>query len=545
MRLVVLEGSWEEIGRRFAQLISQEGEESLRYLLNGSRRVSLHIHQGNSPVQRLTASLLELLVMIKGTRPGEDVAQLTRGMGQVKGISPRRLAGYLASPDIFNYLLSKADNTSRRGIPAVFLGCSSVVALPDATSTGAMYHARNLDYIGGRYWEKGHCIQVIRPKGGLASVNVATDGILCPGITSVNEEGISLSLHLNFTKDVRFKNTPITYTAMRIITKARTLGEAVDMARGSNPMAGWTFIIASHKEEDAAIVELSARRSAVIYPENGLLWYTNMYVSEIMREKEYAPSYIWVENNNTRYNRLKELLLQKAGRLNPQEIVKIMGDTYDATVGREVSLGHTVSNAANISSALISLKEDSIWVSDSPVPANRGVFKGYRLSALFEGRMEELEGLEGHRLPDNKEEAFRLFTLGCFIWEEEASITKTLSYVEQAIQRDPEEPLFSFVKALLLAKAGELQTAISILEETADNPMLNGTRRAQVLFWLGRLMDAAGRREEAIEAYRRVLVMRAPLDMQKKAAEHLEKPYSTKKLRKVDLLPFIADTIDQ
>ncbi|BAT71368.1 hypothetical protein TST_0562 [Thermosulfidibacter takaii ABI70S6] len=544
MKIILVSGSWEEMGKSFAKAISPNAHDSINYLIKSPYRVSTHILQANNIATTLLAKLLDMLLHLKTTKLRDEDKKFLTGMAKELGLKPSSLLKGLAGPDFYNYLLSFSDNLLRRSIPHIPLGCSSIVAHSDATSSGSLYHCRNLDYIGGKYWEKGHCLLIMKPNDGTASINLTTDGIYAPGITSVNEEGIGLSLHLNFTRNRRFPNVPVTTLASKIISQAKSISDAIDILRKEKPMSGWTFIVSDAKRKEAVAIELSAERLGIVPPENNLLWYTNMYLSPNLQETEYAPSYVWVQNNNARYNRLKTLLLKNHGKLNSKSLIKIMGDSFDLLVNQEVALGDTVSNAANVSSAVMSWDEDEIWVSDSTVPPNRGRFLKFRISELFTGKAETLEETEGNMLKAQKEEAFRQFVLACFEWEEKADPQIAHNFVSKAINKDPEEPLYRLVRGWFLAKMKKFHEAIDEFKFVASSNKVSPLRKAQALLWLARMYDLTGERSEAITYYRESIKTCPAYDIQKLAWNGIKKPYKASKFKLTDILPFVVDAIE-
>ena len=350
-------------------------------------------------------------------------------------------------------------------------------------------------------------------------------------------------MHLNFTRAIGFFNTPITVIASEIANKAKNLSEAIDILRKNRPTSGWTFVIADAKAKEAAIVETCAEGIAISHPENCVLCYTNCYTSEIQKNREYAPSYTWVENNHSRYTRLKNLLLEHLGSIEENTLAEILGDTFDPTVRKNVALGHTVSNAANVSSAMICYEKDALWVGDNPVPANRGVYVGYKISSLLSGKKEEIGTIKGKQLEKHKEEALRKFTEACFVWEETASPSKCLPYITKAIEMDPEEPLYRLVRSWFFAKTGRFKEALDDLLHIEDSH-LSSSRKAQIYLWIARINDLLNERENALRYYHKAIQTHPSMDIQKAAWEGIRKKYKRSMIEKLDILPFVAEHLD-
>ncbi len=541
MKVFFLEGTWEEMGRMWGSGLSPQALESADYFIKSPERTALHTYRNSKIKQKLLSSAIKALLRLKSLWIYHQDREFLKGLSEVLEIPKSKMLPACCAPDVMNYLLSLTDNLFKRDVPAVLMGCTTAVALPEATKDAHVFHGRNLDYIGGKYWEKAHCILVERPKGALATVNVLSEGLYCPGITAVNEKGLCISLHLNFTREISLLRRPITTIVSKIIHFSSSISEALDVLRKEKPMAGWTVILSQEKE--AVAVELSSKGMGLIYPEERILCYSNNYISPNMRKGEYAPSYVWVENNNARYKRLKALLFEKLGSITEKEMIKALSDSLDPTVNEVRALGHTISNASNISSSVISTSKDAIWASDGPVPANRGTFKGFKLSLLFDGKIEPIDDIEAPKLDDVKEKAFKRFVEACSEWEETADTTATLEKVNKALELDPSEPLYHLVASWLEAKLGNYERALKLASSALDFK-LSRSRKAQITLWIARYYDLIGSREMAIQKYMEVVELSPPLDYYKLAYQGIKKPYTKRKMERLDLLPFIADSVE-
>ncbi len=545
MKVFCLEGTWEEMGKQWGNLLrsSEHVREAFVYYSQEPERVSRHLSLHNSLRRAILRWFFKAGLKLLSIRVRQEDKDFLKAFAKSINFPEGKALSTFCFPDFFNCLLSLSNNILGLSIPHIPLGCSVFVVFDEATKDRALYHGRNLDYSGGRVWEKGHCILVLKPKGALASVNVLSEGVYAPGITAVNEEGLCVSVDLCFTRDVSFRRIPILSILSEIVSKAKTLRDVADILRKRKPLSGWAVVVSSAREKDAAIFELSASSVEMLHPENGILCYTNMYFSENHKMKEYAPSYVWVENNYVRYERIKQFLYEKRGCLGEDKLIALLGDTYDPLIKREMAFANTISNAASISSALFSIEKDRVWVAQGEVPVNRKEFLEFSLSQLFSGKAKVLRRIKGKSLSEKKERAFRYFVEACFTWEAGTDMERVLSLIDKAVEEDDSEPLYFFVRALFLLKSDRIEEALKDIE-VALKGSLTPYKELVLFLWKGRIYDLLGNREEAYYWYEKVVKGKAPLDLQKMAWRGIKKGYTKKMLKKMDVMPFLADFVD-
>ena len=141
------------------------------------------------------------------------------------------------------------------------MGCTGFWAAADLTADGLGLHARNFD--GAFFdWNKYPVVSLVdeRPTDPsyLRYAAVGTAGLIYPGgINGMNEAGLAVSLHqmstVNFTVgDGSGAYDLAPYVQQRILRQARTLDEAVDIARSRRHFASWTIFV-SHAPSGRAL----------------------------------------------------------------------------------------------------------------------------------------------------------------------------------------------------------------------------------------------------------------------------------------------------
>jgi isopenicillin-N N-acyltransferase-like protein len=104
--------------------------------------------------------------------------------------------------------------------------------------------------------------------------------------------------------------------ASRAILAARTPGEAIRRMLVPHRAAGYNYLLA-HPGGEIYSVEVSARRFAILYAEDGYLAHTNHYLDSKMREIEDEPDELI--STRVRYFRAKRLL-----KMNSQHTIKTL-----------------------------------------------------------------------------------------------------------------------------------------------------------------------------------------------------------------------------
>ena len=545
MKVFFLEGSYYEMGKRWAEILKGSGnaKAAFDYYSKEPERVALHLSPHCSLRRFFLEKFFKIGLNAVSFKVRKEDKEFLKAFSDEFGVPYRRAVSTFCFPDFFNCLLAVANDLFDIAIPHIPISCSAFVVLPDVTKDRALFHGRNLDYGGGSFWEKGHSILVLKPKEGVASINVTTEGVYAPGITSINESGICVSLNLCFSRDVSLKGTPVLSIVSEIISKAKSLSDVHDILKRRRPFSGWALIVSSSKEKDAAVFELSSSRVDIVHPEGGILCYTNMYLSDEQKMREFAPSYVWVENDCARYERLKFLLFDGKGYWDERGLIKVLGDTYDPIIKKNMAFANTISTPVAISSALFSMDKDALWVADNPVPVNRGKFLRFSITQLFKGKAEPIEELQGNVLSPDKEKAFRFLVEANFLWESGTHMERIIYLLDRAIDEDGTEPLYFFVRALFLVKLGSFEDALKDLEMAFEGP-LSPYKRRVLFLWRGRLNDLLGKRDEACFWYTKVVEEGASLDLQKKAWINIKRPYTKKDVKKLDIMPFLADFVD-
>ena len=149
------------------------------------------------------------------------------------------------------------------------MGCTGFWAAPALTTNGLGVHARNFDgaFFAWNNYPVFHLIDETPTNSAWQRyAAVGTAGLIYPGgISGVNEAGIAASLHqmstVNFTAGDRSGDFDVApYVQQRILREAKTLDDAVDIARSRNHFASWTIMVSHAPSGEALRIELNGAR---------------------------------------------------------------------------------------------------------------------------------------------------------------------------------------------------------------------------------------------------------------------------------------------
>lgn len=136
-------------------------------------------------------------------------------------------------------------------------GCTT--AATGTRETGFSF-ARNLDFSGvGSYDAHPLIVSHIPPEGSseLKRISIAADGVHFASISGINERGIGLVIHMNFSKVNTAHSWPLLLIGDWILRQATSLDQAESMLRACRPGPLWTFVFFDMNKGETRACEAS------------------------------------------------------------------------------------------------------------------------------------------------------------------------------------------------------------------------------------------------------------------------------------------------
>ncbi|MBI4347326.1 MAG: hypothetical protein HY553_10755 [Elusimicrobia bacterium] len=417
------------------------------------------------------------------------------GFCRAAGLGEPDVLKALVMPDVINYLVG----IGGRLTSAPVLGCTSVAAWGGHAPGGRFVYGRNLDFIGNGLWDKNQFIARHRPEHGIPYVSLSSAGSLLDGITGINEEGLTVDLHQHLTSEVDLwpSGRPILDLATEVLSRARTIDEAIGII-GSNPTtSGWSLVLTHWKARRAAVAQRTPRNFAVRRFDDGLMAWTNTYCEPALRARELeAPAFR--ESSRLREARAWQLLREHDGKITPAVVASILGDHHDLERGRTRAFAQCIAYPNNLTSVVIAPEDGVLWLGEGPAPMCDSAFVKV---PLWQGTAVTRETIAaGAPLSEGQREAVRRYVDGMKAWQLRHDSGAATEALGCAAASDPQDPAFRLMHGLFQLIQRDYEGAARSFGEGAAHDDLPH-RRASQRYWHARSLDVLGRRAEAQSLY--------------------------------------------
>ena len=528
IHIVRLKGSDYEMGRQHGLLAAEVCGDIVPEYFDSFLK-TLVAHTAPALAGPAAAILKSLFYHLNRQRIGRQLPDHIRGMCDVQGMNARHYAKMLLVPDILHYLIGKA-----MPMFAPPMGCSGFMARDKATADGRLLVGRNFDFYGKGVWNTNNALIIFEPKGKQKYCWMGSLGLPASG-QAMNQSGLIVSLHTHFTRDVRIKGMPLYPLFVNILESCTCLEEAIGLIKAQPRICGLSMFIVDTRARDGAVVGFSAGKQEVLRPEKDVLVRTNHYLTPRMKAWEVVPLQFKL-NTEGRYNRIQQLIAEKYGHLTPEDIPGVLADRTDFREDRKCLGGNIVCATNNAYSAVFSPEDDALWVARGPFPVCAAeVFTGFRISALFDGDRDgyAIDDLKGGA--DYTPEELAALMLYEDAWEahfDNLRDDKAIFYLRRAMALAPHEPIIPKMAGFLLLRGKKFTQALPFFEKNAAYAGHSDLMRAESLIWLGRCLDLAGRRKDALVFYAQCAGLQAP-PISDAAHRHLERPYRARELSKI------------
>jgi hypothetical protein len=563
-----LRGSQAAIGAQHGAVLTRHGGYAATnafYPTMAARMLGLGLpHAARRPTEAIFGALLLAKAMVlhryRGRRFPEYLAR-NEAMLAAAGV-PKRVAAAMLTMDVLQNTVALLGRAG--AFPAHVAGfaaipaCSSLAAWGGASADGALLHARTFDFPGATIWDHSPAVVFCEPDDGLRYGFVTTRGADLPGVTGFNEAGITLTAHTRFHRDVRFAAPSIADLGHEIIRRARTVSEAVSVAREVGSASTWGLLVSSAAERDAVVIETTGDAVEATRAPRGAahLACTNRYLAPSLQPGEVATSAAFVLDSDARLRRLHERVREAVDGLTAEDLESLLGDyrapdAVDLTDDVERLSGDCVVSAMGVQAIVAEPDARRIRVSVGRAPAGLGPYVTVPWS--WEGPVGEVEvdaaprGATGrtHRgdaLTAEQRSVARAYAEAAqaHLLGEHPRTVRPL--FEELVRRAPREPGFRTVAAHFAVITDDLPAAREHLRVALT---LEGgpARRARLLLLQSRVLTALGEAREA-DALRAALLAMDGAETRparEEAAGDAKRPVSRGRLRRMAPDVFLID----
>jgi hypothetical protein len=430
-----------------------------------------------------------------------------KGLADGAGMSYRRMfvANFLSD---LNMATAPGLIAKKAGVLPPLGGCTSVVAPARSAADGRMLVGRNTDYTGQGPWAANQVVFYFQPDSGYRYTKVSTAGMLKCN-SAMNEKGVTVGGHFMCFSGGTVRGWSFTVLENEIMRRAGDLEGALDVAAECPRGGSFGLMLAHGPSGDAAALEAAGPRLGLRRLTGEGLVLTNFALTDRLKPVDVAASHgVMLRSLVGRFDRATALLARHRGRFDPAVMAGVMSDHHDPILAAERALGATVCFEGNVTSVVFQPQTGYFWVAAGPAPVCSHTYHGFDFWADLEGRPP---GVAPAELPPaawtdpRRERALRSFMDGLVVYKEDAAnIELALVLIEEARELDPEEPFYHKFAARMAARTGRVDRAEAIIRAWLELKQAANDRAQAWLLW-GQTLEAAGRRPEAEDRFRRVV----------------------------------------
>lgn len=331
----------------------------------------------------------EQLLEIRG------VSEAASSKYDVIGPAFYRMLNYHAAHDIGHAL----QNMELVSNPIV--GCSSFSVNGKASEDDELLVGRNFDFSMGDAFARNKIAAFYRPDSGHPFMMVTWPG-MTGAVSGMNKEGLSVTLNAARSGIPKRVGTPVSLIGREILQHASTIQEAYEIAASKRSFVAETFLIASAKEGETAVIEKTPRKMNLYRPNEDRTVVTNHFQSKAFQKRELTREHKKRNPTTERYQRLDELLEEHAP-LDPRSAAEVLRDPHGIG-GKPIGLGNEMALNQFLAhhSIIFRPEKKQVWLSTAPYQL--GEYVAYDLDSVFaEGREGRTEiGMEGVRIPPSE-----------------------------------------------------------------------------------------------------------------------------------------------
>ncbi len=467
-----------------------------------------------------------------------------QGMAKATGLDPEQLILQTLLPDVGPYTQALATRLNPRlkmPVQMPTFGCSSFLFRGDR-----FLHGRNLDFPGVGYWDRFPVIQCVERPGFLRYIGFTSAGVPVSGITGVNEAQISVSLHQHYCEETNLGGLLPFSLGEEILSRARSLEEAVAILQSSRVATAWAFILTDGKTREGMIYECHPRAHGIrrLTPARNHLAHSNFFQTAECQPREYAATARMNWDNRARAYRLEHNLEACSGKLSSERAVQIISEHYDPYWKSDKVFNRTVSQIYNIQSLILDTENMKVLIAEGTAPVHLGQYHEWDLGEIFAGKEGRTTNtLPGYQFKDPRQNQAKHYYIWSFIRAMDGDYEGAQEWLERALGTHffAEGALTAAVIDMKKKQYAEAHKKLEKARLEIEGDLKPGQQAPpeyfEVLFFQARAHDLAGERDKALSLYRFLAQHRDLEDNNMRLQCLSEKPYTEKKLDRI-MMPY-------
>nr|WP_245365250.1 C45 family peptidase [Chryseobacterium jejuense] len=291
---------------------------------------------------------------------------------------------FIAPRYLRNLYLHGAHDIGHAMQDLAMVGCTSLAVWNENTEDGDILIGRNFDFYVGDEFAQNKLVEFVQPEDGIPYMSVSWPGMI--GVVSgMNKEGITVTINAGKSRIPLTAKTPISLVTREILQYAKTIEEAIAIAKKRNVFVSESILVGSAHDRNAVIIEVSPKNFGVYRVQNtSKVLCTNHFQSDAYKDDKRNQKQIKESHSEYRYEKLQELL-QDEKKLTPGKMASLLRNRSglkDKSIGygNEKALNQLLAHHAII----FSPEKKLVWVSSNPYQL--GEFVCYDLNEIFSGK---------------------------------------------------------------------------------------------------------------------------------------------------------------
>lgn len=266
------------------------------------------------------------------------------------------------------------------------VGCTSFAAWGNKSDDGSLILGRNFDFYAGDDFAKEKIVAFINPKEGYPFMMVTWPGMIgvCSGM---NAEGLTVTINAGKSKIPLIAKTPISIVTREILQYAKTIDEAVAIAKKRKVFVSESIMVGSANDDKAVLIEIAPDNLGVFEAPNGNeIICSNHFQSDALKDNKRNLAQIKDSHSQYRFDRMTQLLNENQ-KITPQIAANILRnkegiDNVPLGYGNEKAINQLLAHHGIVFKPAQRL----VWVSANPYQL--GEFVCYDLNTIFKNKKE-------------------------------------------------------------------------------------------------------------------------------------------------------------
>ena len=252
----------------------------------------------NSGIHNIAVEMLDKITI----QPGH-YENLIKAYSEGLSKRPNEIKYALMVPELCSFISSIKPDLSRLG-----LGCSSYFTL---NNNGEPIHQRILDFPLKDSYDKYERVLINDYKNRKKTFNFSSCGLPFSGLTSMNENGLTLAIHQKFTNHFNQHGQSVFYLAHELIHSCETVEDVKEFLKHHQSITNWNF---NCLDKRGRVLSADLCGKSVTFLEHDLedgpLYICNELLDDDLKQSDFLPCGIQNYNDSrieNAYGRLKKL----------------------------------------------------------------------------------------------------------------------------------------------------------------------------------------------------------------------------------------------